>query len=193
MAERLSAWLPIALLAMLAALTSWLDRIVRPPEAAASANRQEPDYIVEKISALRVGADGRARYRLSAERMVHYPEDDTTLLTAPVFVSYGTKEVPVTITARQGVVSGRGEHLYFQDDVRVTRAARGDRSELVVTTSFLHLIPEQHLARTDRAVQIADASTVVTAEGLELNSETRVLRLLSKVRGTYDPARGRGR
>ena len=34
---------------------------------------------------------------------------------------------------------------------------------------------------------ITDAATVVNAVGLELNSETRVLKLFSQVRGTYDP------
>ena len=33
---------------------------------------------------------------------------------------------------------------------------------------------------------ITDAATVVHAVGLELNNETRVLKLFSNVRGTYD-------
>ena len=35
------------------------------------------------------------------------------------------------------------------------RAARDKHSELVVETSWLHVMPEAHLAQTDRAVQIA--------------------------------------
>jgi len=58
-----------------------------------------------------------------------------------------------------------------------------------MSTAFLHVIPDQNLARTDRAVTITDAATVVTAVGLELNNETRVLKLLSNVRGTYDPSK----
>ena len=41
--------------------------------------------------------------------------------------------------------------------------------------------------REQRAAKITDALTVVNAVGLELNSETRVLKLFSQVRGTYDP------
>ena len=87
----------------------------------------------------------------------------------------------------QAVVSTNGEHVYFQDDVRVTRSASGDSSELVMRTAFLHVMPEDRLARTDRTVTITDAATTVTAVGLELNSETREIKLLSNVRGTYDP------
>jgi lipopolysaccharide export system protein LptC len=70
----------------------------------------------------------------------------------------------------------------------VTRAASRDASELTARTDFLHVVPDLGLAKTDRAVTIADAATTVTAVGLELNSETRVLKLQSRVRGTYDPA-----
>jgi lipopolysaccharide export system protein LptC len=87
------------------------------------------------------------------------------------------------------VVSANGQHVYFQDNVRVTRAAHGANSELIVRTAFLHVIPDENLARTDRTVTISDAATTVTADGLELNNETRVIKLLSNVRGTYDPGK----
>lgn len=187
--ERLTTAAPLALVGMLVALTFWLDRIAQPAPRGIGASRHDPDYIVDNLSAMRMGATGSASYTLSAAKMMHYPDDDTTVLTTPRFVSYRTKQAPVTITASQAVVSANGEHVYFQDDVRVTRAAARDMSELVVRTDFLHVMPELNLARTDRMVTITDAATTVTAVGLELNSETRVIELRSRVRGTYDPGK----
>ncbi|HXF66572.1 MAG TPA: LPS export ABC transporter periplasmic protein LptC [Burkholderiales bacterium] len=188
--QRLAEQAPLALIAVIAALTFWLERAVQGSAREPSgASRHDPDYIVENLSALRMGEEGTALYSLSAARMLHYPDDDSTLLTAPKFVSYRSQRAPVTVTARQAVVSSNGEHVYFQDDVRVVRAAYDEHSELVMRTSFLHVIPDQHLARTDRPVTITDAATTVTAVGLELNSETRVIKLLSNVRGTYDPSK----
>ena len=129
--------------------------------------------------------DGSIKHTLAAQRMVHYPDDDTTHVETPRFVSYATRRAPVTITARRALVSSEGENIYFQDDVRVSRAAFADRSELVVQTSYLHVLPDESIARTDRPVTITDANTTVRAVGLELNSETRVLKLLSSIRGTY--------
>jgi lipopolysaccharide export system protein LptC len=77
--------------------------------------------------------------------------------------------------------------VYFQDDVRVTRAAHAGASEFVMRTSFLHVVPDHHLAMTDRSVTLSDDANTVTAVGLEMNNATRVIKLLSKVRGTYDP------
>lgn len=185
--ERLTAAVPLILVALLAALTFWLDRVAQLPERGPAGRRDDPDYIVEKLTAVSMNAAGSPRYSLSAAKMVHYPEGETTLLTAPKFVNHEAAKAPVTITANEAVVSANGQHVYFQDNVRVTRAAHDKHSELVVTTSFLHLIPDRNIARTDRAVKLTDAAMTMTAEGFELDSETRVMRLLSKVQGTYDP------
>ncbi len=190
--DRLTKAAPLLLAGMLAALTLWLDQITQPVEPDAGGSRDDPDYIVDSLTAVTLSPAGTASYTLSAAKMVHYPEGDTTLLTAPKFVSYGTAQAPVTVTSKEAVVSANGQHVYFQDNVRVTRAAHGANSELVVRTAFLHVMPDEKLAKTDRTVTITDASTTVTAEGFELDNETRVIKLLSNVRGTYDPNRSPG-
>lgn len=185
MGERLSAWFPLLLLGALAALTFWLDRAVQLPDSAGNVLRHEPDYIVDQLSAVQMGADGRTKSTLTANKMLHYPDDDSTFLTMPRWVSYEAEAPPITVTSREGTVSSNGENIYFRDNVRVVRAAHGEHSELVLETSVLHVIPNQNLAQTDQPVRITDANTVVNAIGLELNSETHVLKLLSQVKGTY--------
>lgn len=190
MTSRLTAWFPVALLAILAAVTFWLDREVQPPDAVAdSKKRHDPDYIVENFSATRVGPDGRALHTLHAKRMAHYPDDDTTHLEAPRLVSFRGKAEAMTVTAKKALLSGDGENAYLTDDVRLVRAARDKNSELIVETTWLHVMPEAHIAQTDREVKIYDANMLITAVGLELNSETRILKLLSNVRGRYEKKR----
>ena len=187
MTERFGGWFPLFLLAVLAALTFWLDRIVQPPPgtrpAAASG---EPDYIVDGLSAARMDQDGRVKHTLRAQKMTHYPEEDMTVLAEPKFVTYAEGRSPVTVTSRQARMSGNGENVFFEDQVRVVRAPFGARSELVLETSYLHVIPDANVAKTDRPVTIRAAGAVVTASGLELNSETRVLRLQGRVKGIFE-------
>jgi len=190
MSRRFTAWFPVLLLAILAAVTVWLDREVQPPENTGNSNeRHDPDYIVENFSATRIGNDGRPQHTLHAKRMAHYPDDDTTHLDAPRLVSFrGTAEA-LTVTAKNALLSSNGESAYLTDDVRLVRAARDGHSELVVETNWLHVMPEAHTAQTDREVRISDANMLITAVGLELNSETRILKLLSNVRGRYEKTR----
>ena len=190
MMQRLTAWFPVVLLAAVAAVTVWLDRQVQPPERARDGKaRHDPDYIVENFSATRIGADGVPRYTLSARRMVHYPDDDSTYLDAPKLVSYSSAGTTMTATSKNAMLSSNGENAYLTDDVRLVRSAYADKSELTVRTSYLHIIPDADIAKTDKPVRIYDANTLITSVGLEFNNETRILKLLSNVRGRYEKSK----
>jgi lipopolysaccharide export system protein LptC len=187
MIDRLSAWFPLVLLALLAAVTAWLNQQIQPAELARTgANRHDPDYMVENLSATRFGEDGRRRYTLSAKGVTHYPDDDTTHLEVPRLVHFSRSAAPVTVTARTALVSSNGDHVYLHDDVKVVRAAYGNRSELTLETNYLHAIPDQDFVQTDQPVTIHNADTVINAVGLEFNNATRVLKLMSNVRGRYE-------
>jgi lipopolysaccharide export system protein LptC len=190
MMSRFSQLFPLLLLAVLAGLTFWLDQAVQQGAQGIGTERHDPDYIVENIVAHRMDANGDVKHTLYAERMTHYPDDDSTHLILPRFVSNASARAPMSITSRTARVSSGGENIYFETDVRATRAAYADHSEMVMETSFLHVIPDDHIARTDRPVTVSDAHTVAHAIGLELNSEARTVKFLSQFKGTYhDPDR----
>ena len=187
MMQRLSAWFPVMLLAAVAGVTVWLDRQLQPPEyPGESKARHDPDYIAENFSATRTGPDGTPRYTLSARRMVHYPDDDTTYLDAPKLVNFRDSRVAVTVTSKNAMLSSNGENVYLTDNVRLVRSAYADKSEMTMLTSYLHVVPDDDLAETDKPVQIQDANTLITSVGLEFNNRTRILKLLSNVRGRYE-------
>ena len=190
MIERVTAWFPVLLLAAVAAVTVWLDRQVRPPEAASHGNaRHDPDYIVDNFTVTRIGPDGIVRYKLNARRMQHYPDDDTTVLDAPSFVNFRAAGVTVTARSKTATLSSNGENAYLSDDVRLTRSALDNRGELTVLTTWLHVIPDDGIAKTDKPVRLSDANTVITSDGLEFNNDARILKLLSNVRGRYEKPR----
>jgi lipopolysaccharide export system protein LptC len=185
--RRIAIWYPLILMLLLAALTFWLDRIVQPePVKRDGSTRHDPDYIVKGFVITREGADGNPRYTLSAASMIHYPDDDSTHLEKPLFSGFSKGRAPLHIEADKGLISSNGEHAYFRGHVKVTREAYDGESELTIQTSYLHIIPDQDLAQTDKPVTIRDARTIVTAIGLELNNKTRVIKLLSRVKGRYE-------
>ncbi len=190
MMRRHSNWYPVVLLLLLAALTWWLERTVEL--AATGVQKRElkgADFRVENFSAVQSGPDGLPRYTLAARTMLHYPDDDSSHLADPVFTRLDAGSPPLYARADRGVVSDRGEHVYLTDNVRVVQADPGRRGPLTLATSSLHVEPDKDLARTDAPVTITDANTTVTAVGLELDARSRVLKLLSQVKGTYVPPR----
>ncbi|MCL4471677.1 MAG: LPS export ABC transporter periplasmic protein LptC [Sulfuricella sp.] len=187
MRDRYAIWFQVGLLSLLAMLTFWLERTVQAPQPKNDgSSRHDPDYTVENFTATRMGLDGLPRHTLTAAKMVHYPDDDTTHLEKPHFTRLEKDRPPLHIQSDRGLLSSEGEHAYFTGNVLVTREATQDKSALTLTTSYLHVIPDQDRALTDKPVNIRNAHTNVNAVGLELNNQTHVMKLLSRVKGEYE-------
>ncbi|HEU5282689.1 MAG TPA: LPS export ABC transporter periplasmic protein LptC [Burkholderiales bacterium] len=186
MKDRWLAYVPALLLAGLALLTYWLDQRVQPQgRARDGALEQEPDFIVENFRAMRMHPDGTPRYLVAAKKMVHYPHDDSALLEAPELTHFDPQKAPVSIRANEGRLSPNGQDAFFSGDVLVRRAAYDDNEEVTLATSFLHVIPEKDLVKTDREVTMTRGKSTLKSVGLEFNNATRTMRLLSKVSGSF--------
>lgn len=183
------AWATLGILVAFTGVTFWLDRITQPPEARLDGSmRHDPDFIVERFSSVKLYPTGDTEFTLAAIKMTHYPDTQTSFLERPHFARFAPANAaaPVHAYAQRGVVTEDGEQTDLYDQVRVVREARGAQSELVLATTFLKLFPNQGLANTDKPVVIDDAHTHITAVGLKLNSNTRELKLLSRVKVRYD-------
>lgn len=190
MINHLFSRLPLALLALLAALTFWLNQSVRAPSPAQDGDLgRAPDYMIENFSATRMDHDGITRHVLSAKRMLHYPDDDTTDLEQPRFINTEPGKPAMQVDADQAKMSSNGEDIYLTGNVKVLREAGKGRGETMMTTSFLHLVPDDAIAKTDKPVVITEANAVIKAVGMEISNRTQVTRLLSQVKVVHDKAR----
>lgn len=189
--DRLATWFPALLLAGLATLTYWLNIQVQAPVGAGDASkRHDPDYFVEQFEGTRLGPDGKPRQLLSAARLVHYPDDNTTELQLPNFVAMEPEKPAMRITAQRGLIAANGTDAYFYGDVHAVREAAANPGEggmLTLATEYLHFVPDKNWAETDRPVTITEPRAIIHAVGMQLDSKTHVLKLLSQVRGEFTP------
>jgi lipopolysaccharide export system protein LptC len=181
--------LPLLLVLFLAGLTLWLRIAVDTPTGGDSGrHRHDPDAIVEGFTVTRLNERGTTQYSLTANRMIHYADDDTTELTAPQLVRRGDGP-PITITSERGNLTHNSEEAFFHDNVLVVREATPEQQELRLRTSYLHLLAEQGIARTPLPVTITEGRSVLSGVGMEFNKESRRFALLSHVRGNFAQAK----
>lgn len=178
---------PLALMLALALLTFYLERTVREEQAGHPAlRRHDPDYVVSNFTATTYNREGAPLTVLSAARMVHYPDDDSTELFAPRVVQTKPAEPRISVSAERGALSGDGEEIFLYDNVVLMREAGAGRSAVRLTTSFLHLLRDRSLARTDREVTIVEDRRSLTGRGMEYNNDTREFTLHADVRGRFE-------
>jgi lipopolysaccharide export system protein LptC len=178
---------PLALMISLALLTFWLDQAVRDETQAPSQRRHDPDYIVSNFTTTTYNAAGAAESVLSAERMVHYPDDDSTELLGPRMLQAKPDEPRFTVRAERGAISGDGLEIFLYENVVLVREAEKDRPEARMTTEFLHVVRDRSLVRTDRPVKIVEGSRSLSGRGMEYNNESRELLLRENVVARFEP------
>lgn len=189
----LGAILPLAIMLLLAMLTLWLERTVELTTAVAPRTvTHEPDYVVEKFNLQRLSADGEPRYRLSAARMVHFPDDDSSHLTEPRLIQTSPGKVETRASALRGVVSSDGREVKLYEQVELFRAGAvsstpGGRSDdLRVRTGYLRVIPDDDKADTTDRVLIEQGASTLNGTGMTYDNRYRRFALLAAVRGTME-------
>lgn len=188
-AARARYWFLLLPLVALLGATYWLNMQTQTePMKVVINTRLSIDALMENFSATKMDERGLPHFIVSAKQLHHYPEDDSTTLDEPKLTTISDEGVAIRTTAKHGKISGKGDEIFLQDNVKMLRDASAQQSELNLKTEYLHILPNQNLMTTDHAVTLTNADTTVNAVGLEMNYKLRTFKLLSKVKSVYVPA-----
>ncbi|HZQ73055.1 MAG TPA: LPS export ABC transporter periplasmic protein LptC [Burkholderiales bacterium] len=179
--------LPLALMFALALVSFWLERAVREEEPRPATRRHDPDYLISNFTTTSYNRDGGVESVLSASQMVHYPDDDSTELVQPRVVQTRPSEPRMTVRADRGALSRDGDDIFLYDNVLLVREADRERPEARITTSFLQVVRDRALVRTDQPVLIVEDRRTLAGRGMEYNTELQQLLLRADVHGTFEP------
>ena len=179
---------PLALMLTLALLTFWLDRAVREEEPHPSLRRHDPDYLVDNFVSTTYNRGGAADMVLSAEKMLHYPDDNSIALVEPRMTQSRPEQPRFRVRADRGELKREGDELFLYDNVLLLREADADKPEARMTTSFLHIVRDRALVLTDREVTIVEGPRSLRGRGMEYNNATRELLLRSDVQARFETA-----
>ena len=188
MPTRSAIFYPLILALLLALLTFWINQTVenQGPKIDGS-NRHDPDYTMQNFVTTQTDINGKLRYVLAAAEMVHYPDDDSTVLQRPRFTQYTSNKPFVRIEGLRGYVSSNGEEVELVDNVKVVRQAYAGKGEMQLLTEKLLILPNQDLVKTNAPVVIKQLpKTVIRATGMIFDKKKQTLQLLSRVKVHYE-------
>ncbi|MDJ0955342.1 MAG: LPS export ABC transporter periplasmic protein LptC [Arenicellales bacterium] len=133
----------IILFGVLGLLSMWLQfGIIEKEQVEFDGNeRHDPDYYIENFTAVGMDEKGVRRYVLEAERLVHYPDDDTALLDNPHIIQYEDGAPPRHTYSESGWISSDGNEVLLTGNVRVIQNAGGseDSGKTVLTTEKMRI------------------------------------------------------
>ncbi len=189
----LSSYLPLMLMALLAAGTWWLVRNTpQAPGARPDAPpRQTPDYTMTGFAITRFAPDGQVALRIGGDVLRHYPATDRLEIDGVRIQATGSDGRSTVATARQAVANGDGSEIQLLGGAQVISQWPGGDA-LEVRGEFLHAFLRFERLRSHLPVQVRHGGTQARAGGLEYDNLQRQLTLLGPVRATVAPP-GRAR
>lgn len=175
----------------IAAAIGWWIKEQLLPETLPQSNtkRQSYDYSMKAFTLTGMNQLGQPRYQLTADSMIHYPEDDHSDLEKPFFVLFSDNAPPWHINSEKGKVYEQGELIKLLGKVIIKRASSPTTRPITITTYNLTIYPDQEYAETDESVHMVSNATDLKSVGMKAFLKEGNIRLLNEVKGVHEPAR----
>lgn len=192
--ERLSLYLPVILMGVLAFGTYWLVRstpLLMPPEQEAPA-RHEPDYFMRNFSVKTFDAAGRLKSEVLGTYARHYPDTDTLEIDLVRIRSFNEEGRLTTATASRAVANGDASEVQLIGNARVVREPVVDKAgqtqpRMEFRGEFLHAFMDTERVKSHKPVELIRGRDQFTADTMDFDNLDRVMQLQGRVKGTLVP------
>ncbi|MFA9215722.1 MAG: LPS export ABC transporter periplasmic protein LptC [Sphingomonadaceae bacterium] len=170
----------IMLVAIVFALGSfWLVQVVNQSgqQALQDQHRNEPDYIVERFSFVRMNKAGQPAYIIAGDKLTHRPVDDSSDIERPTVHSLAGEQPPMNMRADSAHVDQDNTRVQLQGKVEVERPATARSQAMRLSTPALTVYPDEDRMETDKPVDMKLGTATASGTGLTANNATRQLKL----------------
>ena len=173
-----------------AAISGWSLWTQRAEEAATVATSARPDYVLNDFELIVLDDRGRESFTLRAPRLARDPASQAMDVVTPLFLVPPRQRSGDAweVRARTGWISADGDELRLRGEVRATSdGATG--APVVIATEQLNVLPEANRVTSAVAVSIMRPGSILRGIGLEVNLDSKLYTLKSKVRSHYASTR----
>lgn len=192
--DRLSIYLPLMLMGLLALGTYWLVRSTPLLETGSAQQplRKDPDYLMERFSIKTFDSTGRLKSEVYGEQARHYPHTDILEIDQVRIRSFNNRGQLTVATAKRALANNDASEVQLMGDAQVVREATVDPSGATLPRvsfngEFLHAFLEEDRIKSHKPVALMRGNDRFTAESMDYSNFDQVVELRGRVRGTLQP------
>jgi lipopolysaccharide export system protein LptC len=168
----------------------WLLQLMTGQEQVTQLGRtNEPDYIIDNFSFVRMNEAGQPRYVVSGDRLTHRPVDDISEIEQPVVQSMATEHPRMNMRSNHARVLHELDQIELTGNVDVRRPAGTNTKAMQLRTEALTVLPDEEIMKTDRAVEMTLGAATVRGVGMVANNATQQVELASNGHLTWPSRR----
>ena len=190
--DRISIYLPIIAVGVIALGTYWLVRMAPKllEPAAPVAARHEPDYFMRGFVVKSFLPSGELRSELSGKEGRHYPDTDTFEVDEVRVRSVSTEGRVTRARADRGIANADVTEVQLIGNAVVEREATADaqgqpQPALVFRGEFLHAFTDTERVHSNKPVTLIRGEDRFTADAMDYDRLSGVADLRGRVRGMF--------
>ncbi len=157
-------------------------RIVAPPPP--NDAHQQSDYYIINGSIRDFSTSGSLHQHLESSQLEHQPALQQTLLVNPKLQIFDDRHPTKIATSETGIIADSNELVTLAGKVTLQDHPDPDQASTLKTESLL-IYPKKEFAETADPVTLSNQTGTTTAVGMEIDSATGVIKLLSDVKGIH--------
>ncbi len=147
----------------------------------------EPDYIVENFSFVRMTEQGKPSYVVSGKRLAHQPQGDVSEVEQPMVQGMTPGRPRTNVVADRGRIYHEEHRVDLLGNVDIQRPATPASEALRVRTQALTVLPDEEIMKTDKPIEMQLGASTIRGTGMVANNATQKLHLASRGQIIYPP------
>lgn len=156
--------------------------------ASPSASNNTPTVSFDNIKMIINSPTGQPQYELSAPKYWLYHDQQRSEFTSPDIVIYNENGSKIYATSEKGQTHDENDVITLIGDVKIEQpSTNAEPVPLSIYTEKLTVSQKKQQVTTDLAVTATRGSQQVTALGMTMNLNDKVLHLHNNVKGQYNP------
>lgn len=156
----------------------WLLQVMQGDRSGPNLNLgNEPDYIIDNFSFVRMNETGQPKYVISGERLTHHPADNTSDIEKPVVQSMTVQHPRMTMTAERAHIDQNQSQIDLAGNVDIQRPGNATYQPMRIRTEALTLLTDEEIAKTDKPVDLKLGNASATGVGMVVNNATQQVQM----------------
>ena len=193
--DRLSLYLPVILMGVLALGAYWLVRstpkLIAPAPAAPLSH--EPDYFMRQFSVKTFDATGRLKSEVSGRQARHFPDTDTLEIDEVRIRSFNAQGQLTTASATRALTNSDASEVQLFGKAEVVRTEQADaqgatKPRLMFKSEFLHAFMKTERVISNQPVELTRGQDRFTADAMDFDNPSSTMQLSGRVKGILEPA-----
>ncbi|BEV73593.1 LPS export ABC transporter periplasmic protein LptC [Paludibacterium sp. THUN1379] len=176
---------PVALVALTALLTIWLDQVSKLGSFGHDLDPSQPEYVAEKIDATRFDEQGRVLQHMIADRLWQYPNQRELYFNQGNIALFKDGQLDYTLIADNGRYNTESRVAFLEHKAHLQKPAVAGQPPMTLDSSAMTVDTVRHYASSPMPTTVHYGSSVANSTGFNYDQKTGIVNMLSYAKATY--------